>query len=90
MAESAKKVAEEAEHRLDNLAENVRRRFDRLTKGRFSDQIRAGRFGGQQGSGGDRNAGDNPGARAAQGNRGGHGAGQARTDQHRRERGGSR
>jgi uncharacterized membrane protein len=71
MTESAKKVAEEAEQRLDNLAENVRSRFDRVTKGRFSDQIRAGRFSGEA-------------------DRGGHGAGQARTDQHRRERGGSR
>ncbi|TCB93479.1 hypothetical protein E0H26_22200 [Micromonospora zingiberis] len=74
MTEAAKKVAEQAEHRLDNLAEDVRQRFDRITKGRFADQVKSGRFSGQDGQGG----------------RGGHGAGQARTDQHRRERGGSR
>ncbi len=70
MTESAKKVAEAAEHRLDRLAEDVRTRFDRITKGRFVDQVKAGRFSGQ-------------------GGQGGHGAGQARSAQHRRERGGS-
>ncbi|MBX7269872.1 hypothetical protein KIF24_30190 [Micromonospora sp. Llam7] len=70
MTESAKKVAEEAEHRLDNLAEDVRKRFDRITQGRLSDQVKAGRFSGRAGPGG-------------------HGAGWARTDQHRRQRGGS-
>lgn len=75
MTEAAKKVAEEAEHRLDNLAEDVRQRFDRITKGRFSDQVSSGKVG----------------SRNASGNRSdGHGVGQARTDQHRRERGGSR
>ncbi|MEV6812944.1 hypothetical protein [Micromonospora sp. NPDC051296] len=70
MTESAKKVAESAEHRLDRLAEDVRMRFDRITKGRFADQIKSGRFSGQ-------------------GGQGGHGSGQARSGQHRRERGGS-
>ncbi|GAB3853683.1 hypothetical protein GCM10029963_45350 [Micromonospora andamanensis] len=78
MTESARKVAEETEHRLDDLAENVRHRFDRLTEGRFSDQIKAGRFSGR----GDQGATDSP--------RAGRGAGQVRSDTHRRERGGSR
>ncbi|MDG4794838.1 hypothetical protein [Micromonospora sp. WMMD1082] len=67
MTEAARKVAEEAGRRFDNLAEDVRKKFDRITSGRLSDQAKTGRFGG----------------------RGGHGAGQARTDQHRRQRGGS-
>ncbi|WP_433530735.1 hypothetical protein ACQPYA_00895 [Micromonospora sp. CA-263727] len=70
MTEAAKKVAESAEHRLDRLAEDVRMRFDRIVKGRFSDQVKSGRFSGQ-------------------GTQGGHGAGQARSARHRRERGGS-
>ncbi|MBQ1050460.1 hypothetical protein KBX50_18535 [Micromonospora sp. C51] len=78
MTESARKVAEETEQRLDDLAENVQHRFDRITKGRFSDQVQAGRFSGR----GDRVAADS--------GRVGHGAGQVRSDQHRRERGGSR
>ncbi|MFD6753495.1 MULTISPECIES: hypothetical protein [Micromonospora] len=89
MADSAKKVAEAAEHRLDNLAENVRERFNRLTKGRFADQVRSGRFGGDTNRPGDRNANGSRSVRPVQSGRGGHGAGQARTDQHRRERGGS-
>lgn len=44
MTESAKRVAEQAEARLDEVAENVRRRFDRVTKGGFSDEIKNGRF----------------------------------------------
>ncbi|MCZ7421632.1 MULTISPECIES: hypothetical protein [unclassified Micromonospora] len=78
MTEAARKVAEQTEQRLDDLAEDVQRRFDRITKGRVSDQVQAGRFSGR----GDRVAAD----------RGqvGRGAGQVRSDQHRRERGGSR
>ncbi|GIJ27918.1 hypothetical protein Vqi01_30800 [Micromonospora qiuiae] len=98
MTEAAKKVAEDAEHRLDNLAEDVRQRFDRIIKERFSDQVKAGRFSGQAGrlrgrvasevnSGGQ---GSRVASEGVQGGRGGHGAGQSRTDQHRRERGGSR
>jgi hypothetical protein len=75
MAESAKKVAEVAEQRMDDLAENVRNRFDRITKGRFSDQITAGR------------ASDRV---AAESGGGGGPAGQASTDQQRREQGESR
>ena len=44
MAESAKKVAQQTESRLDKVAENVRQGFDRVTKGRFSDEIKNGRF----------------------------------------------
>ncbi|MEH0820620.1 MULTISPECIES: hypothetical protein [unclassified Micromonospora] len=44
MTESAKRVAEQTEARLDEVAENVRRRFDRVTKGGFSEEIRNGRF----------------------------------------------
>ncbi|QOC94644.1 hypothetical protein [Micromonospora craniellae] len=87
MTDAARKVAEQAERRLDRLSENVQRRFDRITKGRFADQIRSGRFSGQ----GARSTGPAPsGGRSAgpgQG-RAGHGAGRVRTDQHRREHGG--
>ncbi|MFI7283239.1 hypothetical protein [Micromonospora chersina] len=44
MAESAKTVAERAEERLEEVAENVRQRFDRVTKGGFTDKVREGRF----------------------------------------------
>ncbi|SCG61444.1 hypothetical protein [Micromonospora coxensis] len=44
MAESAKKVAQQAEDRLDKVAKNVRERFDRITEGRFTDEIKNGRF----------------------------------------------
>ncbi|MDM4721585.1 hypothetical protein QTQ03_19050 [Micromonospora sp. WMMA1363] len=44
MAESAKKVAEQTEERLEQVAENVRERFDRVTHGKFRDKIREGRF----------------------------------------------
>ncbi|SCE86188.1 hypothetical protein [Micromonospora mirobrigensis] len=44
MAESAKKVAQQAEDRLEKVAENVRERFDRVTEGRFADRIKNGRF----------------------------------------------
>ncbi|GAA4566338.1 hypothetical protein GCM10023176_16260 [Micromonospora coerulea] len=44
MAESAKKVAEQTEDRLEKVAEHVRRRFDQVTKGRLTDKIRSGGF----------------------------------------------
>ncbi|QDY05854.1 hypothetical protein FJK98_00695 [Micromonospora sp. HM134] len=44
MAESAKKVARQAEERLDRVAENVREKFDRVTEGKFSDTVKDGRF----------------------------------------------
>nr|WP_240955611.1 hypothetical protein [Micromonospora sp. HNM0581] len=60
------------------MAEDVRRRFDRITRGRLSDQVRDGRSSGR----GDRVA--------PQDGRAGRGAGEVRGDQHRRGRGGSR
>ncbi|MEH0842570.1 hypothetical protein V6U81_09295 [Micromonospora sp. CPCC 205711] len=44
MAEAAKKVAEQAEDRLEKVAENVREGFERLGDGRFADMIKNGRF----------------------------------------------
>jgi hypothetical protein len=44
MAESAKKVAQQAEDRLGKVAESVRERFDRITAGGFTDRIKEGRF----------------------------------------------
>ncbi|MCW3840228.1 hypothetical protein ONA70_08980 [Micromonospora yasonensis] len=54
MAESAKKVAQQAEDRLEKAAESVRERFDRLTKTAFTDKIRDGRFADQVDHGVDR------------------------------------
>ncbi|WP_208020834.1 hypothetical protein [Verrucosispora sioxanthis] len=75
MTEAARKVAEQTEQRLDDLAESVQHRFDRITKGRLSGQSKADRSV-------DRGATER--------GRVGRGAGQVRSDQHRRERGGSR
>ncbi|QGN46043.1 hypothetical protein ACN26Y_06960 [Micromonospora sp. WMMD558] len=44
MAESAKKVAQQTEDRLEQVAENVRRKFDKLTEGKLGDKIKEGRF----------------------------------------------
>lgn len=44
MAESAKSLAQQAEDNLEQVAEAVRKRFDELTEGRFSDRIREGGF----------------------------------------------
>ncbi len=44
MTESAKKVAQQAEDRLEKVADKAKERFDRLTEGRFSDSIKEGRF----------------------------------------------
>lgn len=54
MAESAKKVAEQAEERLEQVAETVRERFDRMSAGGFTDKIREGRFADQVDHGVDR------------------------------------
>ncbi|SBT50147.1 hypothetical protein [Micromonospora auratinigra] len=54
MAESAKKVAQQAEDRLEKVAENVRERFDRVTEGRFTEKIKDGRFADQVDHGIDR------------------------------------
>ncbi|MFU8872372.1 hypothetical protein [Micromonospora sp. SL4-19] len=44
MAESAKKVAQQAEDRLEQVAESVRGQFARILDGRFTDKIKDGRF----------------------------------------------
>ncbi|WP_319461101.1 hypothetical protein [Micromonospora sp. RTP1Z1] len=44
MAESAKKVAQQTEDRLEEVAENVREKFDQVTEGKFTDEIKNGRF----------------------------------------------
>ncbi|MGC4849276.1 hypothetical protein ACLQ3F_18695 [Micromonospora sp. DT15] len=44
MAEQAKKVAQQTEDRLENLAETVRKKFDKVTEGTYRDRIIAGRF----------------------------------------------
>ncbi|MEU7978994.1 hypothetical protein AB0B63_10740 [Micromonospora sp. NPDC049081] len=54
MAESAKKVARQAEERLNKVAENVREKFDRVTEGKFSDTVKNGRFAEEADPGADR------------------------------------
>ncbi|MEV6706155.1 hypothetical protein [Micromonospora wenchangensis] len=54
MAESAKKVARQTEERLDRVAENVREKFDRVTRGKFSDTVKDGRFADRNAAGADR------------------------------------
>jgi uncharacterized membrane protein len=44
MAESAKKVAQQTEDRLEKVAENIRERFDQVTEGKFTNKIKEGRF----------------------------------------------
>ncbi|MEU4552798.1 hypothetical protein EV382_5225 [Micromonospora violae] len=44
MAEPAKKVAQQTEDRLENLAETIRKKFDKVTEGTYRDRIIAGRF----------------------------------------------
>ncbi|SCG48896.1 hypothetical protein [Micromonospora inositola] len=58
MAESAKKVAQQTEDQLEKAAENVREKFDRLAKGKFSDKIKEGRFADQVDHGIDRGRAD--------------------------------
>jgi uncharacterized membrane protein len=54
MTESAKKVAQEAEDRLEKVAANIRERFDRVSQGNFTDKIKEGRFADQLDHGIDR------------------------------------
>ncbi|MCW3813691.1 hypothetical protein ONA91_04360 [Micromonospora sp. DR5-3] len=54
MTESAKKVAQEAEDRLEKVAANIRERFDRVAQGSFTDKIKEGRFADQLDHGVDR------------------------------------
>jgi hypothetical protein len=44
MAEPAKKVAQQAEDRLDKVAETVREKFDRITGGRSGGRTDGGRY----------------------------------------------
>ncbi|MET8256194.1 hypothetical protein ACFYPG_10805 [Micromonospora sp. NPDC005553] len=44
MAEQAKKVAQQTEDRLENLAETVRKKFDKVTEGTYRDRVIGGRF----------------------------------------------
>ncbi|WP_030487545.1 hypothetical protein [Micromonospora chokoriensis] len=44
MADSAKKVAQQTEERLESLAETVREKFDKVTEGTYRDRVIAGRF----------------------------------------------
>jgi hypothetical protein len=44
MAEPAKKVAQQAEERLDKVAETVREKFDRITGGRSGGKADGGRY----------------------------------------------
>ncbi|MGC4745081.1 hypothetical protein ACLQ28_05385 [Micromonospora sp. DT201] len=54
MAEPAKKVAQQTEDRLEDLAETVRKKFDKVTEGTYRDRVVAGRFAEQGDRGGDR------------------------------------
>ncbi|MGI5524801.1 hypothetical protein ACQEUX_28235 [Micromonospora sp. CA-259024] len=54
MTEPAEKVAQQTEDRLGGLADTVREKFDKVTKGTFRDQIKAGRFAEQGDHGGDK------------------------------------
>ncbi|WP_327042339.1 hypothetical protein OG400_07225 [Micromonospora ureilytica] len=59
MAEPAKKMAQQTEDRLENLAETVREKFDKVTEGTYRDRIIAGRFAEDGDHAGDRgHAGD--------------------------------
>ncbi|MFJ8578920.1 hypothetical protein [Micromonospora sp. NPDC093277] len=44
MAESAKKTVHTAENRLEEVAENIRERFARITDATFTDRIKDGLF----------------------------------------------
>ncbi|MEU7840593.1 hypothetical protein AB0B39_06445 [Micromonospora sp. NPDC049114] len=44
MTEPAKKVAQQTEDRLEDLADTVREKFDKVTEGSFRDRISEGRF----------------------------------------------
>ncbi|MGK5737572.1 hypothetical protein ACSNOA_01800 [Micromonospora sp. URMC 103] len=47
MTEAAQQVAQRAEERLDAIAETLRARFAKITKARFTDVVKEGRFAGQ-------------------------------------------
>lgn len=53
MAETAKDVAQQTEDRLGQVTEDVRKRFDALVEGRFSEKIKEGWFSDSGDSGND-------------------------------------
>ncbi|EEP72667.1 hypothetical protein MCAG_02994 [Micromonospora sp. ATCC 39149] len=73
MSEPAKKLARQAEERLDRVA-RLAQQFDKITEGRFSDLVKDGRFADQVDHGVDRGRAD---------------ARRAEQDARRQERGGS-
>ncbi|WP_433128088.1 hypothetical protein ACQPWW_00665 [Micromonospora sp. CA-240977] len=54
MAEPAKKVAQQTEDRLEELAEAVRKKFDKVTEGTYRDRVVAGGSAEQGDHGGDK------------------------------------
>ncbi|MEU9505692.1 hypothetical protein AB0D32_05360 [Micromonospora sp. NPDC048170] len=44
MTEAARKVAQQTEERLEEVAKSVRERFDRVTEGSFTDKAKSGKF----------------------------------------------
>ncbi|WFE58925.1 hypothetical protein [Micromonospora sp. WMMD712] len=64
MSKQAKKVAQQAEERLDRVARSARQQFDKITEGRFTDKVREGRFA-DRGDGTDRDRGEGRGGSAA-------------------------
>ncbi|MEU7802828.1 hypothetical protein AB0J14_06035 [Micromonospora arborensis] len=54
MTEQAKKVAKQTEDRLEDLAETVRKKFDKVTEGTYRDRVVAGRFAAPGDRGGDK------------------------------------
>ncbi|MFC8847097.1 MULTISPECIES: hypothetical protein [unclassified Micromonospora] len=54
MSEPAKKVAKQAEERLDRVAKSARQQFDKITEGRFADKVKEGRFAERDAGGDDR------------------------------------
>ncbi|MEU8180417.1 hypothetical protein AB0B85_29810 [Micromonospora sp. NPDC049044] len=55
MAEQAKKVAQQTEERLEDLAETVRKKFDKVTDGTYRDRDAPGQAAEQGDHGGDKN-----------------------------------
>ncbi|WP_405102149.1 hypothetical protein [Micromonospora sp. NBC_01412] len=80
MSEPVKKVAQQAESRLDRIAKSAQEQFNKITEGRFTDRIKEGRFADQLDHGVDQGRAD---ARRNQGRA------DARRDQQRERRGGS-
>ncbi|WP_406074002.1 hypothetical protein [Micromonospora sp. NBC_01638] len=54
MTEPEKTVAQQTEDRLESLAETVREKFNKVTKGTYRDRVVEGRFAEQGDKGGDK------------------------------------